>query len=148
MTTYRVYPSEIQRILSKPGGPVGKEIRSICLDIAEEARKLTVAETGKHPGDRPRTGKMAASWYVKVEEPGMAGMGLAFVVGNSKRYAKYVDEGTNGPYAIWARKKRYLQFRGRDGRWRRAKVVLHPGIQKPFQILRRAAKSTLARRLK
>lgn len=145
VTTYRVYPTEIQRIFSKPGGPIGKQIRSVCLDIANEAQKLTIADTGKHPGDRARTGAMARSWYVKVDE---SSPGLAFIVGNSRKYARYVDEGTGGPYAINARRRKFLQFRGRDGRWRRVKVVMHPGIKRPYHILRRATKTTLVRRFK
>lgn len=147
VTTHRVYPSEINRIFTKPGGPIGKAIRSVCLDIASEARKLTEQETGKHPGDRPRTGRMARSWYVKVEEPGSSPYDLSFIVGNSRKYALYVDEGTKGPYPIQARRRKFLRFRGRDGRWRTVKMVMHPGIQQPYRILRRATRSTLARRL-
>lgn len=148
--TWRVYPTEIQRIVNKPGGPVGKAIRSICLDIAAEAERLTLAEVGKHPGDMPRTGRMAKSWYVKVDENPI---GFAYTVGNSRRYARFVDEGTTGPYTIRARnrgrgRKGFLHFRDRNGNWRVAKMVTHPGIQRPYHILRRAVATTVSRRLK
>lgn len=144
-TTYRVYPNEIQRILNKPGGPIGVRIRSICLDIASEAERLTVAETGKNPMDKPRSGRMARSWAVMVET---YGPGYAFVVKNTAKYARFVDEGTVGGYQIKARKAKYLRFRDRSGQWRVVKAVTHPGIRNPYHILRRSTRSVLQRRLR
>lgn len=130
-----------------PGGPIGRRIRSIALEIAAEAEQTTLREVGKHPGDAPRTGKMAKSWAVTVEHyPGPSG--YAFLVRNTVQYAKYVDEGSNGPYQIKARKAKMLRFRGRDGQWRTVQAVTHPGIRNPYRILRRSTKSVLSRRLR
>lgn len=146
--TYRVYPNEIDRILRKPGGPIGVKLRSICLDIATEAERLTLIEVGKDPRDAPRTGKMAKAWAVTVETYHGFGAGYAFVVKNTKQYAKYVDEGSNGPYQIKARNKKYLRFKDRSGRWRTVMVVTHPGLRNPYHILRRATRSTISKRLR
>lgn len=130
-----------------PGGPIGRAIRSICLEIASEAEADTRRLVGKNPADQPRTGKMARSWAVTVEGyPGMAG--YAFVVKNTAKYAKFVDEGTQGPYLIQARKAKMLRFRGRDGQWRVVKAVTHPGIRNPYRILRRATRSVISRRVR
>jgi hypothetical protein len=132
-------------------------MRSICLDIAAEAERLTIAEVGKHPMDKPRTGRMAKSWYVKVDEPNPVTGSMAFVVGNSRKYAKFVDEGTQGPYTIRARSGRrrgnsrskgMLYFRDRSGVWRITKEVRHPGIRNPYRILRRSVSTVMQRRLR
>lgn len=118
----KTYPSEIDRILSAPGGDVGRECRALALDIAGEAKRQAQATFGKHPGDQPRTGNLAKSYQVIVV-PGTN----HFIVRNPKKYAAAMEGGAN-PHDIRARSRTsYLQFKGRDGRWRRVKMVRHPG---------------------
>lgn len=116
----RTYPSEIKRILTAPGGDVGREIRRTALDIAAEAKRGAIATYGRHPGDKARTGNLAKSYQVKVI-PGTN----TFTVTNPKKYAAAMEKGAK-PHLIKARTS-YLQFRGRDGRWRKIKMVRHPG---------------------
>lgn len=116
----RTYPSEIKRILNMPGGDVGREVRRCALEIAAEAKRTAEAQYGKHPGDKQRTGAMAKAYRVEVI-PGTN----HFQVRNPKKYAAAMELGAR-PHVIRA-KTTYLQFRGRDGRWRRVKMVRHPG---------------------
>jgi len=117
----RTYPNEINRILNMPGGDVGREIRRHALAIAAEAKRSAEVTFGKHPGDAPRTGKLAAGYQVKVI-PGTN----KFIVRNTKKYAAAMERGAR-PHEIRARRSTSLRFRGRDGRWRNVKVVRHPG---------------------
>lgn len=132
MAIGRVFPNEIDRIFKLPGGPIGKEVRATAIQIAIEAQRLTVSRTGKHPGDRPRTGNLARSWKVRV-----VGSSTNFEVYNTKKYAASQELGAL-PHQIRARKVSHLQFKGRDGRWRRVKMVQHPG-NPALYILRDAA---------
>jgi Bacteriophage HK97-gp10, putative tail-component len=115
------------------------------MDIADLAEKTTRVEVGTDPRDQPRTGAMARSWRVEVQT---FGGGFAYIVRNRKPYAKFVDEGTAGPYRLAARKTRYLRFKDRNGNWRTVKEVTHPGIQRPYHILRRSTRTILTRRLR
>lgn len=117
----RTYPSEIRRILTMPGGDVGKEVRAATMAIAAEARRSAEATYGKHPGDKPRTGALAKAYRVEVI-PGTN----HFIVKNNKKYAAAMERGAR-PHQIKARRVDYLQFQGRDGRWRKVKIVNHPG---------------------
>ncbi len=117
----RTYPSEIKRILTFPGGDVGKECRTVALLIAEEARRQAEATFGRHPGDKVRTGLLAKSYQVKVV-PGTN----RFIVINPKKYAAAMEKGAK-PHNIQARRVSHLKFQGRDGRWRNVKLVRHPG---------------------
>lgn len=117
----RSYPNEIHRILHMPGGDIGREARRLALEIAAEAKRQAIATFGRHPGDRPRTGLLADSYQVKVI-PGTN----QFIVRNPRKYAAAMELGAR-PHEIRARRALVLQFRGRDGRWRRVKMVRHPG---------------------
>lgn len=117
----RSYPTEIQRIIFLPGGPIGKECRAVALAIAEEAKRSAIVTFGRHPGDQPRTGRLANAYQVKVI-PGTN----QFVVRNPKKYAAAMEFGAKA-HQIKARRTTYLAFRGRDGRHRRVKMVRHPG---------------------
>jgi len=110
------------------------------MEIAEEAKRLAQAELGKHPGDRPRTGKMALSYRVMVI-PGTN----QFRVDNRQEYAAAIELGAQ-PHEIRARRVEYLQFRGRDGRMRRVKMVHHPG-NKENLLMSRAADTAVQRRI-
>lgn len=134
------YPNEIHRILYKPGGDVGRFARKVALDIAAESKRLAEIELGKNPGDRPRTGKLARGYRVTVV-PGTN----TFRVNNSRFYNDAIELGAK-PHEIRARKVEYLQFRGRDGRWRKVKMVKHPG-NRAHGIMLRAADNAVKRRL-
>jgi hypothetical protein len=135
----RTYPNEINRILYMPGGDVGRAVRSVALDIAEEAKREAIRVLGRNPADKPRTGKFAESYQVRVI-PGTN----QFVVRNPKKYAAAIELGAR-PHIISARRTEYLQFRDRNGNWRRVKFVKHPG-NLPFNILRNSATRVLIRR--
>lgn len=117
----KTYPNEIQRILFMPGGPIGKECRSVALAIAEEAKRNAIVTYGRHPGDAPRTGRLANAYQVKVI-PGTN----QFIVRNPLKYAAAMEFGAK-PHTIYARRTTYLSFTGRDGRHRHVKMVRHPG---------------------
>jgi len=130
----RIYPNEIRRIFTLPGGDVGKACRKVALEIAEEAQRIATIELGNNPGDRPRTGAYARGFTVKVDR---APNTFAFKVGNKMNYSAALEYGTK-PHIIKARRVSNLQFRARDGRWVKVKVVSHPGT-KAYKILQRAA---------
>lgn len=117
----RTYPNEIDRIFNSPGGEVGRVVRKYALEVADEARRQAEVTFGRHPGDAPRTGRLAASYQVRVI-PGTN----QFVVTNPRKYAAAMEKGAR-PHIIRARRTQYLQFRGRDGRWHKIKLVRHPG---------------------
>ncbi len=117
----RTYPSEIKRILTAPGGDVGRECRRVAILIADEASRQADATFGKHPGDQPRTGRLAKSYRVTVI-PGTN----TFQVTNPRKYAAAMEKGAR-PHDIRARRVTNLKFKGRDGRWRSVKLVRHPG---------------------
>jgi hypothetical protein len=128
MAAGRVFPNEVDRIFTLPGGPVGQAAREVALQTARNAQILSTMKLGKHPGDKPRTGRYARSWTVKVK-----GNSTQFEVGNSAPYAAPLEEGGR-PHAIQARRVKYLHFKDRSGQWRRVKMVRHPG-NPAFRIL-------------
>lgn len=136
----RTYPSEIDRILYKPGGDVGKYLRAIALEIADEGKSIAKFELGIHPGDKPRTKQLENAFEVKVR-PGTN----TFRVSNRKKYFDPLEFGVPDPHEIKARRVDYLQFRGRDGRVRRVKVVIHPG-NRAYRIMGRSADKVMVRR--
>lgn len=135
----RTYPSEINRVLYSPGGDVGRECRAVALEIAEQAHRDAVKVYGRHPGDRPRTGRLARSYRVLVV-PGTN----TFMVDNRTPYAAAMELGAR-PHKIHARRGGTLTFRGRDGRWRKVKFVSHPGSA-PRNTLRNAGRVVMRRR--
>lgn len=135
----RTYPNEIQRILTMPGGDVGKFCRRLALDIAAEGKRLATVELGIHPGDKQRTGDLARAFEVKVI-PGTN----TFRVSNRKKYFDPLEFGVPEPHPIRARRVDYLQFRGRNGRYYKVKVVTHPG-NRAYRIMFRAGDNTWRR---
>lgn len=132
MAIGRVFPNEVDRIINYPGGPVGKEARALALQIARNASTLANIRLGRHPGDKPRTKKYERGFKVKV-----VGRTTEFEVTNSVPYANVIESGAR-PHDIRARRVSNLQFRDRSGRWRKVKVVRHPGSP-AFKILETAA---------
>jgi len=139
-----IYPNEIDRILKKPGGPVGVEVRRACLAIADEGEQIARRELGnRHPADAPRTGRYARSFAVKVETDPVAG--FAYRVENTAAYAAVLELGAR-PHEIKARRARFLRFRSRKtGQWVTVKAVNHPGLPKGYAILQRALLTAGAR---
>lgn len=136
----RTYPSEINRILFSPGGDVGRECRKVALDIAREAHESAVKTYGRHPGDRPRTGRLAKGYRVEVI-PGTN----TFLVNNKTKYAAVMEKGGR-PHDITPRNNaKTLKFRDRSGRWRSVKIVKHPGSA-PRNTLLNAGKVVMRRR--
>jgi hypothetical protein len=140
-----LYPNEISRILTMPGGPVGVAVRSICLDIAKEGEVQARKKLGnRHPSDSPRTGRYAKSFAVRVKRVPVTG--FEFIVENTAKYAAIIEGGSK-PHEIRARRAKYLVFRSRQtGQVVRRKVVFHPGT-KPERILWIATEVAVRRRL-
>lgn len=139
MAIGRTYPNEIDRIFNAPGGPIGKEVRAVALEVARIGETLAGMQLGKHPGDAPRTGRYLRSFEVRV-----VGRSTIFEVRNRAPYAAPLETGSR-PHAIRARRVKNLQFRDRSGQWRRVKIVRHPG-NPAFRILERAMILAMRRR--
>lgn len=116
----KTYPREIQRILFSPGGDVGRECRACALAIAEESKRSALVTYGRNPLDQHRTLRLANAYQVKVI-PGTN----EFIVLNPLKYAAAMELGAR-PHVIRARKS-VLQFRARNGQWRKVAYVNHPG---------------------
>lgn len=139
MAVGRVYPNEIDRIFNAPGGPIGREVRAVALQTSQNAENLARIKLGRDPRDRPRTERFARSFEVRV-----IGRSTEYVVQNRTPYAAPLETGSR-PHAIRARRVKYLQFRGRDGRWRKVKMVRHPG-NPAFRILENAGAIAMRQR--
>ena len=141
-----IYPTEIDRILKMPGGPVGVEVRRLCLDIAAEAEAQSrVKSVRKSPYDAPRSGRYVRSWAVKVHTNSTTG--FEYVVENTAPYSAVLEEGSR-PHMIEARNKRWLRFRSRaTGQWVTVKAVKHPGMVQGWHVLRDAMYSVVRSRL-
>ena len=135
----RTYPAEINRILYKPGGPIGRLCQSVAVDIADQARILAEQTYGKDPRDKPRTGDLAKSYRIQIVQGTNT-----FIVRNPKKYAAAMEFGAR-PHFIKARRVEYLQFRDRQGNPRRTKIVFHPGSL-PHNTLRKARDMVVIRR--
>lgn len=136
MAVGRIFPNEIDRLFTAPGGTLGREARRIALEIARTASE-DEARRPHHPGDRPKTGRLGQGYQVRV-----AGRSTTFSVINKVPYAAAIEFGTR-PHLIKARTKT-LRFRGRDGRWRNVKVVRHPG-NPAYRVLETAAVKVASR---
>lgn len=137
MAIGRVFPNEIDRLFTAPGGPIGKEARRIALAVAQTASE-DEARRPHHPGDRPKTGRLERGYEVRVE-----GRSTTFSVRNRVPYAADIELGTR-PHIIRARRVTTLRFRGRDGQWRNIKAVRHPG-NPAYRVLEMAAIKVMVR---
>lgn len=136
MALGRVFPNEIDRLFSAPGGVLGREARRIALEIAQTASE-DEARRPHHPADRPKTGRLERSYEVRV-----AGRSTTFSVINRTPYAAPIETGAR-PHLIKARTTT-LRFKGRDGQWRNVKVVRHPG-NPAYRVLEQAAIKVVTR---
>lgn len=140
-----IYPNELDRILKKPGGPVGIRVRRLCLDIAAEGERIGKAELGnRSPYDKRRTGNYVRRFRVNVETS--ARYGFEYTVSNNAKYAAVLEEGSK-PHVIRARRVKYLRFRDRQGVWRRVRAVSHPGQRQGYHILWRATQTVVRKSL-
>ena len=137
MAVGRTFPNEIDRLFTAPGGDLGREARRIALEVATVASE-DEARRPHHPADKPKTGRLARSYQVKVE-----GRSTTFSVSNRAPYAADIEFGTR-PHRIRARRVSTLRFRGRDGRWRNIQIVKHPG-NPAYRVLEQAALKVVAR---
>lgn len=141
------YPTELDRVLKAPGGPVGRYLNLYAREVAVEAQALAIVRLKK------RTGRYTAGWKVKVDR-GPPGEGFKFVVSNSVRgrdpqraisYASVIESGSR-PHVIRPRKRDGLLVFYINGKKVVTTSVHHPGT-KPQHILRDAEKIVRARRL-
>lgn len=132
-----IYPNEIDRIMKMPGGPIGKVVRRMCLDIAAEAEADAQVKTiRKSPHDAPRSGRYVKAFAVKVHTNPVSG--FEFTVENTRPYAAILELGSK-PHKIKARKAKLLRFRSRQtGQWVMVKAVDHPGMPKGWHVLENA----------
>lgn len=137
MAVGRTFPNEIDRMFTAPGGTLGREARRIALEIAQTASE-DQARRPRHPGDKPRTGRLERGYEVRV-----AGRSTIFSVINRVPYAAANELGAV-PHRISARRISYLKFKGRDGRWRQVKMVKHPG-NPAYRVLETAAIKVVTR---
>lgn len=137
MAVGRIFPNEIDRLFTAPGGDLGREARRIALQIAQVASE-DQANRPRHPADKPRTGRLERGYEVRV-----AGRSTTFSVINRVPYAAPNELGAR-PHRIAARRVSNLRFKGRDGRWRNVKIVKHPG-NPAYKVLEFAAVKVVSR---
>lgn len=143
-----LYPTELDRVLRAPGGPVGRYTNYVARSIAAEA------QANANLRIKRRTGRYAAGFKVQVEREPVNG--FQFTVTNSttgldprrrRSYAGVLEFGS-APHLIRPRPTNraggYLVFTV-DGHKIVTKVVRHPGT-KPYNILR-DAQTTVRRRM-
>lgn len=112
----------IQQALNGARGPVALSIRSMTRDAAVIGQRIANAELGKHPLDKPRTGRYAKNFRTIQVQDG------ASEIRNDTPYADIIERGSKKKnYKIRARRVTYLRFTDRQGRKRVEKVVRHPG---------------------
>ena len=139
------YPSEIDRILKKPGGPVGVKIRRMCLSIAALGEQTAKHELGhRSPYDAKRTGNYSRRFRVEVRTNSV--YGFEYEVSNNAKYAAVLELGSR-PHKITARKAKFLRFRDRQGQWRKVRTVFHPGQKLGYHILWRATQTIVREQL-
>lgn len=86
-----------------------------------------------YPQFKPRTGALQKATKARVIR---TANGRVLRITNPKVYANSIDGGAR-PHAIRPRNAPYLQFRTKDGRWVRTKLVRHPG-NRPYKTFYRA----------
>jgi hypothetical protein len=125
---FQPYPTEIDRLLKAPGGPVGRHVNFVARAVAETARQIA-RERGL-----VRTGRYVRGFRVEVQPDPITG--FSFYVVNrvtgqrpkrAQSYAGVLEFGSE-PHDITPRRRdRWLVFRLPDGRFVKTKLVKHPG---------------------
>jgi len=140
------YPTELDRVLKAPGGPVGRYVNLLSREIAAEAQVLALARLSR------RTGRYARGFSVKVER-GAAGEGFKFLISNSvvgrnprrlTSYAAVIEKGSK-PHVIRPRKPDGFLVFTINGKKIVTKQVKHPGTSAQH-ILRDAERLVRRRR--
>lgn len=135
---FKPYPTELDRVLKAPGGPVGRHINLVARSVAAEAQRIAI-ERGLS-----RSGRYARGFKVEVSPDPQAGFYFTVVnrtTGQKPRrsmsYAAVIEYGSK-PHLIKPRKASgWLIFRMPDGRYVKTKLVNHPGTQ-PQNVMRDA----------
>jgi hypothetical protein len=138
VTNFQPYPSELDRLLKAPGGPVGRHVNYVARGVAETARQIA-RERGL-----VRTGRYVRGFKVEVQPD--ATYGFVFYVVNrvtgqdprrKESYAGVIEFGSVKHPIRPRRRDKWLVFRLPDGRMVKTKLVNHPGTQ-PQHVLRDA----------
>ena len=132
------YPTELDRVLRAPGGPVGRHINLVARSVAAEAQRIAI-ERGL-----VRSERYARGFKVEVSPDPQSGFYFTVVyrtTGQKPRrtgsYAAVIEYGSK-PHIIKPRKASgWLIFRMPDGRYVKTKMVNHPGTQ-PQHVMRDA----------
>jgi hypothetical protein len=131
----------MDRLLRKPGGPVGRHCNFVARSVANEAGRIATSR------GLVRSGRYAKSFRSEVQlntEEGFRFYVVSRVTGLTPRrrtsYAGVLEFGSNqnGKYPIRPRNpKGWLVFRSSDGKRIRTKLVMHPGVR-PYHVMRDA----------
>jgi hypothetical protein len=144
--TIKFYPTELDRALNSPGGPVGRYTNYVARSIAAEAQAQALAVVKR------RTGRYVQGFKVTVDR---RPDGAVFTISNSvvgqnpsraASYASVLEFGSNA-HIIRARPGnaaggRLVFYVG--GRKIVTQAVVHPGT-KPYHILSNAQRTVKAR---
>lgn len=143
-----LYPNEMDRLLRKPGGPVGRHCNFIARSVATESGRIAVQR------GLVREGRYIRGFQVKVETN--VPEGFRFYVFNRvtglkprrrTSYAGVLEFGSrqSAPHTITPRRKDgWLVFRNSKGQMVKTKKVSHPGVR-PYHVMRDAMYRVLAR---
>jgi hypothetical protein len=146
-STY-LYPNELDRLLRKPGGPIGRHCNYIARSVANESSRIA-AERGL-----VRDGRYIRGFKVRVDTN--VPEGFQFYVYNrvtgqkpirKTSYAAVLEYGSQqtAPHTIRPRNTNgWLVFRNSKGALVRVKSVQHPGVR-PYHVMRDAMYRTLAK---
>lgn len=132
---FQPYPTELDRLLRVPGGPVGRHVNFVARGVAEVARQIA-RERGL-----VRTGRYVRGFKVEVQPDPTTG--FAFYVVNrvtgqrprrTQSYAGVLEFGSESHDIVPRRRDKWLVFRLPDGRMVKTKLVKHPGTA-PYSVL-------------
>ncbi len=109
-------------------------------EAAVEGAQKALATVESRPVFTPRTGHLQESTRTRVVR---TKTGRLLNITNHAKYAKAIDQGSRA-HEIAPRRKPYLTFKAKDGRWVRAKKVMHPGT-KAYRFLENATQQGFLR---
>lgn len=98
--------------------------------VLRDAESIAYANVWERPGFTPRTHALQEATKSAILK---TGRGKMLRMWNRKPYALAIDQGAH-PHFIFARRKKFLRFRGRNGKWVTKGGVRHPG-NKPYRFL-------------
>lgn len=116
---------ELERLFMTAPEVSAREFRRglerIAIHVTQEARNNAPIAKNKWGHGGGHNLRQSIKYYADSSTGG-------FVVRAEKDYAIYVDQGTR-PHLILPRFKKFLAWRGEDGKWIFAKKVNHPGTK-------------------